>query len=44
MLKIIENHPELAVWGLLILAVAVCYIVRVGSAQWRAVRQAEIEG
>jgi hypothetical protein len=43
----VGNHrtpPELAVWALLILAVAVCYIVRVGSAQWRAIREAEIEG
>jgi hypothetical protein len=41
--EIIREHPELAVWTVLILAVAVCYIVRVGSGQWRALRQAELE-
>jgi hypothetical protein len=42
-LQIIENHPELSVWTLLIVAVAVCYITRVVSGQWRAIRQAEFE-
>lgn len=44
MLEIIERHPELVVWTVLILAVAACYLGRVLSSQWRAVRQAELEG
>ena len=44
MLKLIENQPQLAIWGLLIVAVAVCYIVRVVSSEWRAYRQTELEG
>jgi hypothetical protein len=40
---IIRGHPELAVWTVLILAVATCYIVKVLAGQWRAVQQAELE-
>jgi hypothetical protein len=40
---IIRGHPELAVWTILILAVATCYIVKVLAGQWRAVQQAELE-
>ena len=35
MLKLIENQPRMAIWRVLIVAVAVCYIVRVVSSQWR---------
>ena len=40
---IIRGHPELAVWTILILALATCYIVKVLAAQWRVVQQAELE-
>jgi hypothetical protein len=41
--EIIRERPELAVWTVLILAVAVCYIAKVLSGHWRSVRQAEFE-
>ena len=41
--EIIRGHPELAVWTILILALATCYIVKVLAGQWRAVQQAELE-
>jgi hypothetical protein len=40
---IIRGHPELAVWTILILALATCYIVKVLAGQTRAVQQAELE-
>jgi len=41
--EIIREQPELAVWTVLILAVAVCYIAKVAGGHWRSVRQAEFE-
>ena len=43
MVEIIRERPELAVWTVLILAVAVCYIAKVLCGHWRSVRQAELE-
>jgi len=41
--EIIRERPELVVWTVLILAVAVCYIAKVVGGHWRSVRQAEFE-
>jgi hypothetical protein len=41
--EIIRERPELAVWTVLILAVAACYIAKVLSGHWQSVRQTELE-